>query len=358
MEKLEKKLRVIAIIAAAIFLVCAVGFIFVPTLIARSVFDSNFGMRFTTYETLSWEVSDFDGLQVTEYSFTSDKGQRLAGYNYYKDGGDFKGVVVMAHGFGGGGHNYYMNVADFFASNGYTVFAYDATGNDASEGEEVGGLPQGVIDLDYALRFVKEREEFSGLPIMLFGHSWGGYSVGSVLSLHPDVSAVVTVAAFNSSADMLELEGRKLAGGAIEIMMPTFKGYEEDLFGEYSSMSVLEGFAATDADIMVLHSADDATIPIEESYDLFYAEFKDDPRFTFIRYENRGHDNVYNSESVFEYKAAFNAQAAEFTAAHEGEMTEELRAQYFRENVDMQSLYALDNELMTKMVQHFDNSID
>lgn len=355
---MEKKLRVIAVIAAAIFLVCAVGFIFVPTIIAQSVFKSNFGERYTTYEPLSWESSDFDGLMVKEYAFTSDKGQKLAGYNYFKNGDGFKGIVVMAHGYGGGGHNYYMNVADHFASNGYTVFAYDATGNDASEGDGIGGLPQGIIDLDYAIRFVKEREEFKGLPIMLFGHSWGGYSVGSVLELHPDVSAAITVAAFNSSADMLELEGRKVAGDAIAIMMPTLNGYDEKLFGKYAQLSVMRGFEATTADIMVLHSVDDAVIPIEQSYDVFYEEYKDEPRFTFIRYENRGHDNVYNDESIFEYKKAFNAAAAEFNANYDGDMTEEVRAEYFRENVDMHQLYALDDELMNKMVAHFDNSID
>ncbi len=354
---MKLKILIPLIIAVILWMVAAVGFIFVPTLIAESVFESNFGMRFTTYEPLAWEVSDFDGLQVKEYSFTSDKGQKLAGYNYYKNDTDFKGVVVMAHGFGGGGHNYYMNVADYFASNGYTVFTYDATANDASEGEAVGGLPQGVIDLDYALRFVKEQDAFSGLPIMLFGHSWGGYSVGSVLKLHPDVSAAITVAAFNSSVDMLEHEGRAIAGDAIALMLPTLAAHEEDLFDEYSSLSVVEGFGATDASIMVLHSEDDATIPIADSYNIFYEKYKDDPRFTFISYENRGHDHVYHSAEAAQYRAEFNAAAAEFTS-NTAEITEDMKADYIRENADLHLLYDLDDELMNKMVAHFDSSID
>ena len=39
-----------------------------------------------------------------------------------------KGVVVIAHGLGGGGQNTYMDLADYFTSNGYLVFAYDVTG--------------------------------------------------------------------------------------------------------------------------------------------------------------------------------------------------------------------------------------
>lgn len=38
-----------------------------------------------------------------------------------------------------------MDCANYFAKNGYYVFAYDATGSGKSDG--VGGVPQGVIDL-------------------------------------------------------------------------------------------------------------------------------------------------------------------------------------------------------------------
>jgi hypothetical protein len=62
-----------------------------------------------------------------------------------------------------------MDCANYFAQNGYYVFAYDATGTDESEGNGVGGLPQGVIDLDYAISFVEESKEIPDLPIVLFG---------------------------------------------------------------------------------------------------------------------------------------------------------------------------------------------
>jgi len=95
----------------------------------------------------------------------------LTGYKYYREDTEINGLVVLAHGFGGGQRNY-MHISNYFASNGYAVFAYDATGNDESEGEAVGSLPQSVVDLDYALRFVKSNSDFAGLPIALWGHSW------------------------------------------------------------------------------------------------------------------------------------------------------------------------------------------
>ena len=114
------------------------------------VYNENFNLRFESYEPLMLYVDDFDGLQRTKYEFTSNKGQKLVGY-LYSSGENQSGIIVMAHGFGGGGHNSYMDCANYFARHGYYVFAYDATGNDESEGEGVGGLPQGVIDLDLSL---------------------------------------------------------------------------------------------------------------------------------------------------------------------------------------------------------------
>ena len=90
-----------------------------------------------------------------------------------------------------------MGLADYFASHDYLVFAYDATGNGESEGKTAKGMPQGLIDLDYAIRYIKENMELADLPLVLFGHSWGAYSSAGVLNLHPDIKAVVMAAGFN-----------------------------------------------------------------------------------------------------------------------------------------------------------------
>ena len=189
------------------------------------VYNENFNQRFESYKPLMLYVDDFDGLQRTKYEFTSNKGQKLVGY-MYSWGENQRGIIVMAHGFGGGGHNSYMDCANYFARHGYYVFSYDATGNDESEGEGVGGLPQGVIDLDYAITFVEESENFENLPIVLFGHSWGGYSVCSVLTYHPEVKAVIACSGFNASPNLFEAEGKKQVGNGIYLMLPFVKLHE------------------------------------------------------------------------------------------------------------------------------------
>ena len=140
-----------------------------------------FGRRFETNKAFMYHAESFEGLERTRYEFPSNKGQNIVGY-MYSSGEEQKAIIVFAHGYGAGGHNSYMPAINYFAQNGFYVFAYDATGNDESGGKGIGGVPQGVIDLNYAISFVEDSGNFPDLPIGLFGHSWGGYSVSNVLT--------------------------------------------------------------------------------------------------------------------------------------------------------------------------------
>lgn len=343
--------------AVAAACIVAIFFLVVIPVLMVIVYRDNFGKRFETAEWMAYSVSDFDGLKVEECTFPSDSGQRLAGYKYFKEGQKIKGVAVIAHGFGGGGQNTYMDVADYFASNGYLAFAYDATGNDKSEGDSVEGLPQGVIDLDYALRYIKQSDEYKDLPVVLFGHSWGGYSVGSVLNCHPDVRAAVIVAGFNRSADLFEQQGESMIGFGIKPFMPWFSLYERLKFGEYASYSAIEGFAGTNAGIMVIQSRDDETVRPENGYDKFYDAYGGNPRFCFIEYADRGHNYVYYSEEAKSYREKLNEDYTAYVEANGGEYSAELKAAFMEKNLDKDRCYEFDEELMGRILEFCDGCL-
>ena len=344
-------------IIVTVIVVLMVLLLIVPFGLSAMIYEDNFGDRYETYAPMARSVDEFDGLNVKRYTFSSDQGQKLVGYQYYKTLENTKGVVVISHGLGGGGHNSYMDVADFFTSNGYVVFAYDATGNDESEGSSVKGLPQGLIDLDYAIQFVKQTSDFDNLPIMLFGHSWGGYSVGSVLNLQPDVKAVVMVAGFNKSMDIIEEEGKKIAGDGVRVLLPYISLYERMKFGKYASYNCINGFENTEAGVMIIHSADDEMISKEKGFDVFYDQYKNNPRFSFVKYENRGHDYVFYSERSRDYQDEFNRNFAEYVNSLDEELTIELKASYLNDHLDKKQLFDLDIELMNSIVKFYDNNV-
>lgn len=359
-QKLSGKKKFgIAVCIILILLVIADG------MMSVYVYEDSFNKRFTSYEPLMLHVEDFEGLQRTKYQFPSDKGQMLTGY-MYSSGEQQKGIVVLAHGFGGGGHNSYMDCVDFFAKHGYYVFAYDATGNDESEGEGVGGLPQGVIDLDRAITFVEKNEAFTELrelPIVLFGHSWGGYSVCSVLKYHPEVKAVVECSGFNRSSDLIEAEGRKMVDKGIYAMMPFFNLYESIKFGGYGSATAMDGFEASEAAVLVLHSADDDVVPIQYGYDKFYEKYKDNTRITFLRLEDRGHSYVYNDMTyINEFNEAFDKWLETLDYDYQAEENKERfiadKADYIHANLDRgRWCNMLDKELFDRFVRFYDSHI-
>lgn len=357
-KKMKWQKKLVIIVAAVLLLAVIVG-----AGGGIAVYEMFFGVRYETYAPTAYKTEDFEGLLCADYEFTSDKGQTLAAYLYHTGKGSPKGLIVFAHGFGGGGHNSYMDIINLFAQNGYYVFTYDATANDNSEGDSVGGLPQGVIDLENALDFVKLQKEFYHLPIMLIGHSWGGYSVTNVLKYHPDVKAVCSLAGFNTSLDLIMAQGETLAGKtAIKLLMPVLSAYESIRFGEYSENTAMEGFALSDARVMVVHSADDTTVPKKYGYDIWYETYKDDPRFTFIEYADKGHNSFLNSDEGLEYSEAFNEALNEYIEGLPEDLSEEavaeLKAEYIEENLDREKwANGVNEELFGEVLSFFNAAV-
>lgn len=206
-------------------LILIIAFIVFP-LVTINIYEFCFGYRYETASWMKYEMSEFPLLNMERSDFYARK-TKIAGYKYYKDNKNIKGVVVVAHGLGGGGHNQYMPLIDYFTTNGYYCYTYDACGNDLSEGYSVKGLPEGIIDLDFAIDHLKEIEEYQNLPIYLVGHSYGGYAAMNVLNFHPEVSGIVVLAGFNESDDLLEYYGTRAVGNASKVLMPYFKLYEK-----------------------------------------------------------------------------------------------------------------------------------
>lgn len=328
-----------------------------------AIYNDNFDKRFESYEPYMYYVEDFENLERTKYEFPSDKGQMLTGY-MYSSGNTQKGVVVIAHGFGGGGHNSYMDVANFFAENNYYVFAYDATGCDESEGESLGGLPQGVIDLEHAISFVKQQDDYNSLPIVLFGHSWGGYSVSSVLKYHPDVKAIIDCAGFNRSSDIIESTGKGMVGNGVYLMMPFVKLHERINFGKYASNTALDGFESSDAAVLVLHSEDDNVVPVEYGYDIYYDKYKEDPRFEFIHFDDRGHNHVFHDTTYIDgFNAEFDKWLETLDYDYEAEENKERftadKADYINKNLDRREWSnMLDPEIFDRFLNFYDKNIE
>ena len=332
--------------------VVAVVFLVVFPIITIAIYNGEFGHRYEERRYESYRVENFKGLHVERCSIIANKGHRLAGYKYNKEEQNPKALFVMVHGLCGS-HKNYMDLCNYFASHGYAVFAYDATGNGESEGTKVGGFAQGLVDLDYVLNYVKELPEYKGLPIVLMGHSWGGFCVGNILNFHPDVKAVVAVSGFDTSAALLKQYAEVNMGKAVTLLMPYISIYERLCWGKYAGTSACDGFANSQAKVMIIHSTDDPTVFASSGYDRYYEKFANDDRFIFKMYSDRGHSYPVNSDAG----RACRTQIKEGYFAVVEKEGKEAGEAYIQSHMDREGCMQLDGALMQEVLVMFECAI-
>lgn len=321
-------------------------FFVTPMLLTVYLYHSVFGVRVDTpneyYSYLTKARPDF---LRTAASFNSNKGQKLQGYFYFYDSTPYKGLVVMAHGMGGG-HDSYLAEAEYLASRGYLIFAYDNTGTNESEGKRLIGLSQSGIDLHYALQFVESLPMLDKLPLLLYGHSWGGFAVTAVNNYPHRVKAVVSVAGFEENSNVLKQQGRAMVGDIISLFMPYVHLYERMLFGDAATHTGISGLSKTDAKVLIIHSKDDPIVDYEANFMRYKSTFSDNPRFTFLSLTSHGHNAVLSQEADAAIKKIH-------------EQMENLHAPQSKAYMALQSqeeswILELDTQVMDSIVHFFD----
>lgn len=326
-----------------------------PKIAVQTVYKTLFHKRLTSEAPYRFSIDDYPGLKRDRHHFFSDDGQILIGYMYYYEDQTQKGVVVMAHGFGGGGHLTYLDCANCLAKNGFYVFAYDATGNDESEGDGIIGFPEGIIDLNNAISYVESLNNFKDCPIMLFGHSWGAYSTCNVLYYHPEVKAVVAMSGFNNSADLIRTQGHIYSNGGEEAIMPFIENHEKELFGDWAESTAMRGFESTNAHVFIVHSGDDRTVPYEAGYKIYYEKYKNDPRFTFRLFENRGHGTVYYTERGMTYTLEWEDKWKSFLKSNP---SEEDKTKFIKDNINHEFwIDRLNHELFGEIIEFYNENL-
>ena len=208
----------------------AVTVIFFHTAFPRSDTPSEFAYSYSQMES--------DGYSYQRVSFPSGS-NTLIGYCFAPD--DPQALVVIAAGFGDGGSSHLPEMKEFVDS-GYAVLCYDATGVGESEGSGKGGLSQPAMDLRAALRNTADDDRLSKLPILLYGHSAGGYAAATCLD-NDRVKAAVIISGFDHPVQLMRDSARSYVGiladdvgqhldvgcGALEKVCAVLVGLEENL---------------------------------------------------------------------------------------------------------------------------------
>ena len=246
--------------------------------------------------------ADFDGLQAHPYTFPSSMGHALKGYFYHYENPIPNRLVVFDHGMGNG-HRAYMREIERLARGGFLVFSYDHTGCMESGGESTNGFAQSLKDLDDCFKALKAEPTLAGRSFSVMGHSWGSFSTMNIVSLHPEITHVVSMSGFVSVKRMLEQTFAGILKGAVKTMY----GLEKKANPDFVDFDAVQSLKNTSAKVLLIASSDDKIVKKEYHFDVLQKELREKENISFLLTEGKGHNPSYTCDAV-QYKDAFFAE--------------------------------------------------
>ncbi|MBO4667194.1 MAG: alpha/beta hydrolase, partial [Bacilli bacterium] len=226
-----------------------------------------------------YATSDFKGLKEEAFSFTNSKGIELKYFYYYYDNYKEDKVVLFLHGLACGHFAYFAEI-DALARRGYKVLTIDYTGCGDSNGKCLGSLNTPTRDVNELLDYLKLDK-----PLVIVGHSLGGYTALNVINLRKDIKKTVVISGFLTI---------KSIGDALiknNFFVKHILKYESKLYPEYKDLNNVDYLNKTTDDIFFIQSDDDTMVPYRIALEV--VEQIDNPHIKKLKLSNRKHNPNY-----------------------------------------------------------------
>ncbi|MDE7260705.1 MAG: lysophospholipase [Oscillospiraceae bacterium] len=349
--KTKKKIRkIVGIVLAAL----AVIFCIASVILVQVLFDQTFARTAPREQGLTaylryWDVEEQYSRE--EVSFLSGK-NRLYGHLY--GAGNPGGLVVISHGMGGGEESY-LAEALYFVDQGYQVLCYSNTGCWDSEGKTSIGLNQSVLDLDAALTWVEGESRFDGVPVFLYGHSWGGYAVAAVFHFGHDIAASASVAGFNEAMPMIIEWGRDMLGPLIYAEYPFIWLNQRMTFGDTFGLTAVDAINSTDTPVLILHGDGDETVGYDTVSIISQKDRITNPNVqcaVCAKPPQNDHNRLFQSLESITYHDELNEAYNKLYEQYDGEIPEDVERAFYAE-ADPFLLSELDAEFMERVAAFY-----
>jgi pimeloyl-ACP methyl ester carboxylesterase len=336
MSKGNKKIIYRVVIGVAIFCFASTILIGIAFSVVFDRNDSNpFGIALT--------YNDISGYDRSTVHFDSGE-NKLTGFIYGEN--NDKGLIVISHGIASNADSYLAEIM-YFVDKGWRVFAYDGTGTAESEGNGICGLPQALRDLRATLDFI-DSGSLENLPLLLYGHSMGGYAVTAILGDGYDISGVVSVAGFSDPNETMDMYLERALGFIAIPEIPFVRLWQYVRFGEDATATSVNGINHTDTPALIINGENDDVIPADTIALIAKQDLITNPNVQWLLVDDPAkshHDDMHLSRAAASY---FKEHYDRLNALHEqyGEEIPESVFDEFYRGIDKDRMNEIDSEFM------------
>ena len=241
-------------------------------------------------------LAEHPELDHTDFSCTSSRGSLIHGVLFTPKSAP-KALIVMTHGYNMSCENY-LPLGRIFCEAGFMVLMFDGIGVGMSEGQSIYGLPQHIFDMKSVLDTVGADPELGKLPLLLFGHSWGGYAACTVPCLKDyPIRGILACAPFRKSSSSMTPSIKRRYPAVASMLIASVEFLERLIFGPIASVTSSDGLKKIDCPVKLYHSRDDSVISFKESFETMKEELSGCDNITFIEMDGRNHDLYLRPEN-------------------------------------------------------------
>ena len=220
--------------------------------------------RTATVHAFELTYDDVDSSRYPREEIAFPSGENLLRGVLYLPRGEPEGLVLVLGGMNSCLDRHLPEIC-YFVDCGFAAVALDNTGVGRSDGANTVGIAQARLDAAAAIEYIERQQRLRSLPLMLYGHSLGGYAAATVLEDEKDICAAVCVAGFDSPNGNMHYNAKKYVGVLADVQYPFMALQNRFLFGDKSDTSAVSAINASDKPVMIVGSDSDEIVPAQIS---------------------------------------------------------------------------------------------